>query len=1038
MSIKARIVVGFACVIALMALVAGLVAVKLASVERLATRITSEINSQIRSADAAAEAIANSSNGLRAYILTGDARYRTSYRKASAECDTAVSRLQRDLSEPAENEALAELQAQLTQLQSEAQRAVELADEGRRPQAYQRYQEKVQPAANSATALATRIGALGHDRVSKLGIAFERQREDLDKFTLGTLMAAVLLSAVFVTATAGAISHPARSIAAAAKSISKSNYQEAMGLLKRAWRNCANDDGTASPGNELGQIALALSEMSTILEIREKSLAALAEVRGTCASTFDLAELLDQVVGTVARHSGAVGAIIYLIGPDGMNVGSAYGIPRNVAEVHGRDPGGYPAQAVAARKPIVVNDIPPDADYFVEPGLGKLAPRAVACIPMLFESEPFGVIVLASLRSFPEEVIRLLQDIGLQLAIAVSNAAQHTQLREMAETLEAMNEELSRQNEQLQQQNEEMQVQSEEIEVQNEELLSQTAELQQQNADLDLLTKELSALQSVTAVALSAVGQDQLLEGLLEAVCQALYLQFGLVLLTDESGNELRAQVGHNVGDVAIPNVAVGVGLAGQVAQMREVLSCTDAREELSRLGLTRLVDASLIVGLPLQTGDSLRGVALLGSSEPREFNEREEHLLRVFSERAAVAIERAQSYRQLEDAERKARAERERLQAIIDDLPEGVVIAHAPDGRVEMANKAALELYGLSEAPEVPVTEHAHAFNIRLADGSPCRGEDLPLSRSLLRDEQCVGIELLIRQPHGRDVVVLANTKPIKDQSGKTTGAIGVFRDITSIKEHQHLLEEVYERERKIAETLQKTFLPSLPGEVDGYEIGHLYIPAQQGAQVGGDFYDLIELGNNALGVVMGDVSGKGVGAAVHTAMAKYMIRGFAFENPEPAEVLRRVNDAMARYIPPGVFVTLFYGILYTDERRLIYANAGHELPLFVRSYNGECVRLTSTGPAAGVIPRARYSQEEMLLADGDAFVLYTDGVTEARRGKQFLGCEGLENLVTGISDSSAGEMAHRILAGVRDFSQDNISDDIALVVIKPMPRNT
>lgn len=418
--------------------------------------------------------------------------------------------------------------------------------------------------------------------------------------------------------------------------------------------------------------------------------------------------------------------------------------------------------------------------------------------------------------------------------------------------------------------------------------------------------------------------------------------------------------------------------------------------------------------------------------TQGNELVERNAQLESTTKDLAALAIERSESYEKLKLAETLVRSERERLQTIIDNLPQGVIISGMQDGSIEMANQATLNMYGLDTMPDA-----AEAFNFCRLDGTPIAKEDQPLNRSLIKREVCTGEEMLIRQTSGSEIAVLCNSVPLFDENGNPTGAIEVFQDITTIKEHQRLLENVYENQRHIAETLQKSFLPSLKPVVPGYEIGDSYIPAQENAEVGGDFYDLLELSEEKLGVVIGDVSGKGVDAAVHTAMAKYMLRAFAHEDPTPASVLTRVNDAVTRYVRGEIFVTLFYGVLDIHENTLIYANGGHEQPLIFNSEDKKCIALESTGPAVGVIENSIYKQKEVKLSAGDSLILYTDGITEARCDKEALGPDGFELMLSNIGSLGAQDLTQEIIDKVRSYTDGVLRDDVALLVIKSCSNN-
>ena len=253
-----------------------------------------------------------------------------------------------------------------------------------------------------------------------------------------------------------------------------------------------------------------------------------------------------------------------------------------------------------------------------------------------------------------------------------------------------------------------------------------------------------------------------------------------------------------------------------------------------------------------------------------------------------------------------------------------------------------------------------------------------------------------------------------------------------TELEQYATRMEDSYRKQRSIAHTLQDAFRPSVEPRIGDFEIAHEYIPAQSEAQVGGDFYDVITLGDGVLGIVIGDVSGKGIGATMHTAMARYMLRGIASEESDPASVLSRLNNTITQTVQCEVFITMFYGILDTRERRLRYANAGHELPLLLKGDSGKCLPLETTGHPMGIFPSVEYGLKEMQLDEGDSLVLYTDGITEARQGKEFFGQDALHASLSEARGLSAEGMIEQVLGHVADFAGGPLQDDAAMVVIK------
>ncbi|MHB9038222.1 MAG: SpoIIE family protein phosphatase [Armatimonadota bacterium] len=254
------------------------------------------------------------------------------------------------------------------------------------------------------------------------------------------------------------------------------------------------------------------------------------------------------------------------------------------------------------------------------------------------------------------------------------------------------------------------------------------------------------------------------------------------------------------------------------------------------------------------------------------------------------------------------------------------------------------------------------------------------------------------------------------------------------SIQERDQALREAYERERRIAVLMQQRMLPAVPDRVGGMEIATGYFPALEEAELGGDLYDVMLLPSGLVGLVIADVSGKGLTAAVHTAMAKYMLEGFASDGQSPAEALRKLNRAMATFLrgeAAETFVTGFFAVADPSTGQIVYANAGHPSPL-LRRKDGSTVWLDAVnGFPLGVDNDAGYSESQIALAEGDSLLLYTDGVIEAHRGGEWFEMEELASMVKGL-DVAPAELVLSVYQAVSDFAGGSAQDDIALVAIR------
>ncbi|HEU4480500.1 MAG TPA: PP2C family protein-serine/threonine phosphatase, partial [Actinomycetota bacterium] len=242
--------------------------------------------------------------------------------------------------------------------------------------------------------------------------------------------------------------------------------------------------------------------------------------------------------------------------------------------------------------------------------------------------------------------------------------------------------------------------------------------------------------------------------------------------------------------------------------------------------------------------------------------------------------------------------------------------------------------------------------------------------------------------------------------------------------------------RERSVARKLQAGLLTTEMPDLGASEIGAVYEAADDEAEVGGDFYDVIELEDDRFGLVVGDVSGKGAEAAAQTAVVKYMLRAFALRNPAPASALYDLNNALARDLAEDRFVTLMYAVFDPRQRRCSIAVAGHPPPLIYRRDRDEVDQVDTQGPIMGAFEDQRFEHVSAELAGGDVFLAYTDGLLEARSGEEFFGLDRIRSsLQRHARRSHAAEMARHIYEDARRFGQ--INDDTVVFVLAGKDRS-
>lgn len=247
------------------------------------------------------------------------------------------------------------------------------------------------------------------------------------------------------------------------------------------------------------------------------------------------------------------------------------------------------------------------------------------------------------------------------------------------------------------------------------------------------------------------------------------------------------------------------------------------------------------------------------------------------------------------------------------------------------------------------------------------------------------------------------------------------------------------FEQEQRVARVLQENLQTHIPEEMGGLSVGSLYQPALAEAQVGGDFCDLFPLDDHRYAILIGDVSGKGVTAAVHTGMVKYTVRALVVDDPTPSTLVSRVNTAIARQnVLENNFITFFYAVVDTRENRILYTNAGHEHPLLYHSHIKRSLDLAPCGPAIGLLDEFDYPHEERSFSEGDCLLLYTDGAVEARNPKgSFFELDGLRKTFLKVVDKEEGpQIISSLYNELRKFTLGVLQDDLAFLAVKRPPK--
>ena len=308
---------------------------------------------------------------------------------------------------------------------------------------------------------------------------------------------------------------------------------------------------------------------------------------------------------------------------------------------------------------------------------------------------------------------------------------------------------------------------------------------------------------------------------------------------------------------------------------------------------------------------------------------------------------------------------------------------------------------------------------------GARARGDVMLLSMSRTQFQG-----LLQRHPELANAMVSVLSERLDNTN------ISTFRDLTEKnRQLQHAFDELkaaqeqliekerLERELQVAAEIQMSILPAVLPATEGFDFGGRILPARQ---VGGDFYDVFDLGNDKLGVLIGDVADKGVPSAIFMARAHALIIAEADSHSSPGEVLRMVNKHITHLEKSTQFVTALYGVLDTKTGEFSYARAGHEPPLILHS-NGEVHRLPhQPGMALGLWEDIALDEYAYILPKGSLLVMFTDGMTDCRdpRGTPF-GLERIKEILPALQGLTAQAGCNQLLEMLVSYQNGSKQDD-------------
>ena len=379
---------------------------------------------------------------------------------------------------------------------------------------------------------------------------------------------------------------------------------------------------------------------------------------------------------------------------------------------------------------------------------------------------------------------------------------------------------------------------------------------------------------------------------------------------------------------------------------------------------------------------------------------------------------------------------------ALLDDSAEDLYenapcgyFSTLPDGTIAKANRTFLEWTGFRRDQLVG----RRTFQALLPPGDRIFYETH--YAPLLRMQQAVReIAVEIVCADGTRLPVLINATVKTDDDGALAYIRTSVFDARQRRAYERELlaarqraEESEARAHELAQTLQSSFIPPAPPAIPGVDVGAAYRPAGTGEEVGGDFFDVFATARGDWAVVVGDVRGKGAEAARVTVLARHTVRAAAMQSPHPAAVLRTLNEVLLRSHEDRFCTVIYARVRPSDDGTVDVALAagGHALPIGVDA-SGAPATLGAPGDLLGVMTSPAFSESPVRMQAGDVICLFTDGVTEGRRGSTYYGEERLTAFLTTHADRPAPAIAEGLVDEVVAFQSGLPRDDIAVVVLK------
>ena len=564
-----------------------------------------------------------------------------------------------------------------------------------------------------------------------------------------------------------------------------------------------------------------------------------------------------------------------------------------------------------------------------------------------------------------------------------------------------------------------------------------------------------SLLLDVADVLATSLDLDTTVRRVAAVVRKVIDYEIFAILLLNEKTQELRFrfQTGYPPEFAERTRIKVGEGVTGLAAQLRQAVLINDVTDDPRYIAAIPNVRSELAV--PLITKNRVIGVIDLEAREPGYFTEEHKRVLTLVASRMAAGIENAQLYTRT--------TKQARILLLLNEIARELTSILNLDellGRIAELVRRLID-YQMFSILLLDATgaKLQHRFSLRFNENIHLKHE-IPLGRGLVGIAAATQQAVLVPDVSKDPRYIEANPETRSELTipmiykGKVIGVLdlehtrrGFFtedhkRTMTTLAaqiaialENARLYEEIERQERRLerdlslARELQGRLLPQSSPKLAHLDVAAKFVPARA---IGGDLYDFIPYSMSRLGIVIGDVSGKGAPAAIYAALVSGILRSHAPIEPAPSEMLSAVNLSLAERRIEAQFVSIIYALWDDEQRILTVANSGLPRPIYVHGGRNEIIE--ATGLPLGLFDEANYDELQFHMKPGDMFVFFSDGILDARNRKgEMFGRGRVEQIISECKEQSADCVVTSLFQAVAEHSAGvETFDDQTVVAIR------